>query len=175
MAAAVAEAQSDEESLARLKCKPTDGSAAPPKPFDFVGIGGKVGNTSGMPMLFGPDGKLTASARKATPGHSDFVQTVTISVEGEVSLDAFNNWVAKFLNENGERVYRFKGLIAAKVPQRPNAPQNIVAKSLTDRPTNQPRCRTSPTDWSSKPYIWSSLASEARPGVRMRSECALWS
>ena len=76
-------------------------------------------------MLFGPDGKLTPSARQITPGHSDFVNTVTITVEGEVVLDAFNNWVAKFLNANGERVYRFKGMIAAR-----DEPNRLVLQAV---------------------------------------------
>eukprot|EP00622_Pseudochattonella_farcimen_P001614 FR736352.1.p1 GENE.FR736352.1~~FR736352.1.p1 ORF type:complete len:192 (+),score=17.81 FR736352.1:79-654(+) len=86
------------------RCGP-DG--APPPPSEFA----KTLKANGG--AFGPDGKLTPMARTISPGHSSLVKTVTITEEGEVDLDLFNMWVAKFLNENGQRVYRFKGILAA--------------------------------------------------------------
>ena len=111
VAEAVEEAKLDEKNAEELKCRPAEKAD---KPFDFM-RGNKGVNTGGSFMLFGPDGKLTPSARQITPGHSDFVNTVTITVEGEVILDAFNNWVAKFLNSVSgcERAVRFDRCVTA--------------------------------------------------------------
>lgn len=130
VAEAVAEARMDEKSVEKLKCMSTgngkdDKGVEGSSPVNLLREDNRVRDTKGSFMLFGPDGKLTPSARQITPGHSEFVNTVTITIEGEVVLSDFNAWVAKFLNANGERVYRFKGLIAAQ-----DEPNRLVLQAV---------------------------------------------
>jgi len=64
----------------------------------------------GEAVMFGEDGKL----RLASEVHRSMVDTFVVSELGSVHIDQFNEWIAKFLQEHGERIYRMKGFVSVQ-------------------------------------------------------------
>lgn len=52
------------------------------------------------------------------PKHDKAVSSISVKLEGEVNLVLLSNWIHEMLNDYGENLYRYKGIIAVKAKEK---------------------------------------------------------
>jgi len=59
------------------------------------------------------------------PKHDRAISSLSTKVEGEVNLQLLDNWISRLLQDVGDTLYRYKGIIAVKGMQQPFVFQGV--------------------------------------------------